>query len=85
MTFGIKNHEPHQGQTLEDVLEHELIKGNKSIQGMEESRSWGHEISWPKSPIGTFREPEYRPHDTHRAARAPDRRLFRVLRLLLAR
>ena len=63
MTFGIKKHEPHQGQTLEDVLEHELIKGNKSIQGIGESRSWGHEISWPKGPIGTFREPEYRPHD----------------------
>ena len=30
---------------------------------MEESRSWGHGISWPKSPFGTLREPEYQPHD----------------------
>ena len=65
MTFGVMKHESHQGQTSKDILEHELIKGNKSIRRVEESRSWGHERSWPKGPIGTFREPEYRPHDTN--------------------
>ena len=48
---------------LGNLLDYQLMNEMDSARRMEESRCWGHEISWPKSPIGTFREPEYQPHD----------------------
>ena len=55
--------EQYNERQLGNLLDYQLMNEMDSARRMEESRRWGHEISWPKSPIGTFREPEYQPHD----------------------
>ena len=56
--------EQYNERQLGNLLDYQLMNEMDSARRMEESRRWGHEISWPKSPIGTFREPECQPHDS---------------------
>ena len=50
----------HEEQPLDNLLDDKSIQ--EDTKQMEGVRSKGRDLTRPKSPFGTFREPEYQPH-----------------------
>ena len=54
-----------EGQFVENnLIEDNLMNEIEAAKRMEESRSWSYGAPWSKTPNSTFREPEYRDHDS---------------------
>ena len=56
-----------EGHLVEDnLLEDNLFNEIEAAKRMEECRPWSYGAPWSKPPNSTFREPEYRDHDSNR-------------------